>query len=263
MVGTTSASRLASSGGGAAAPAAPKPKPSPTPTPTPTPTPVPTPSPTPPNSDNRDVYFGWPAAGADGLLNPSAVTTDGVFVFSVIARNDDNQTLTHPRLAFGGAAEPGGPTANGLPAGASIISAVVSGNTCINGTGEPTALSFSCDLPNFASGDSVTVTFTIQAGPDPVDSTLWASFKVAEKVSDQGANQNTAFASAPITILTTGSDANGTFKFDNEALTLSTDLAGSTNDKQKTILNVPGGFGGVISIFETDNPTGCTPSCIG
>ena len=178
MVGTTSASvnRQATD---RAAPAAPKPKPTPTPTPLPTPSPTPTPT---PNSDNRDVYFGWPDSGGRGQLDPSEVTTGGVFVFNVIARNDDNQNLTHPRLSFGDVADAGGPTQNGLPNGATIIDVTVTGDhSCINGTGEPTTTGFTCDLPSFGPGDSVTATFTIQAGGNAVNSTVWASFKISEK----------------------------------------------------------------------------------
>jgi hypothetical protein len=189
-----------------------------------------------------------------------------VFIFDVIARNDDNQALTHPRLAFGGegAAEPGGPDAAGLPSGATILGVETSGIACLAGTGVPTLTTYSCDLPNFKPGDFIQARFTIQTGSNAVtNDILWASFKVAEKVSDQGANQNTAFASAAITILPTGSNANGTFKFANQDLTLKTGDAPAGSDKQVTILSVPGGQGGVISIFETDNPTGCSPACIG
>ena len=194
-------------------------------------------------------------------LDPSAVTTGGVFVFDVIARNDDNQTLTHPRLVFGAGTEPGGPTANGLPDGATIIGVETTGVACLPATFVSNATSFYCDLPNFKPGDFIAATFTVQAGANAVpNGTLWASFKVAERVSDQGANGNTAFASSPITILPPDSNSNATFKLSGQALTLSTDLPnGPANDKQKTILNVPGGAGGVISIFEIDNPSGCTP----
>jgi hypothetical protein len=269
MVGTTSASRLPSSGGAAAAAAKPKATPTPpAPTPTPTPTPVPTPTP----DTNRDVYFGDPGTDPDGnlQLDPSAVTTNQIFVFDVIARNDDNQTLTHPSLAFGAGAEPDGPTENGLPAGAKIKTVVIDseGEQCLAGSGVVPAsgLGYVCNLPNFASGDFVKATFTVQAGPAvfPANNqaVLWTSFKVAEKVSDQGANQNTAYAQALMTILATGSNANGTFLGD-VPLSLETGTTPPTGDTQVTKLDVPGAKGGVISIFETNNPTGCFPSCIG
>ena len=108
--------------------------------------------------------------------------------------------------------------------------------------------------------------FTIKAGSTVFDADhqalLWASFKVAEKVSDQGANGNTAFAQALMTILATGTDAKATFLGDAD-LTLSTGTTPPSGDTQVTTISVPGAKGGVISIFESDEPITCPRACIG
>ena len=237
-----------------AAPPPGKGKPTPSPTPTPTPTATPTPTPT---SDNRMLYFGWPETGGDRQLQPSAVTTGNVFVIDMIARSDDNQTLTHPRLAIGTAVQPGGPDADSLPTNATILSVETSGVACV--TEELTATSYSCDLPNFVFGDSITAHVTVQAGTNVVNNDIvWATFKVAEKVNDQGANQNTAFASSPMSIQQTNSNANATYNLAGE-FSLSTD--GQTlikKDSMTTTVSGPDGAG-AISISEED----CDNSCVG
>jgi hypothetical protein len=250
--------------------AAPKPKPSPTPTPTPTPTPLPTPTPTPtPNSDNRIVYFGDPATDpdGDGVLNPTDVTTGGVYLVSVLGRNDGNQNLTHTTLGIGSGAAPWPDAPGGaasLPAGTTLIGAEVFFNG-VQQTCSFSAAGMACDLPSLSRGDEVTATFTLQAGNEAVpNGQIWTSLKVAENVNDQGANRNTFFANSPISILPTSSNANGTFKGPDQALALGT--AGQPSvpgDTQVTHLEVPGANGGVISVFETDGPTGCNPGCIG
>ena len=132
---------------------------------------------------------------------------------------------------------------------------------------DPTGSGYVCNLPNFAADDYVKATFTVQAGPDVFSeahqAVLWASFKVAEKVSDQGANQNTAFAQALMTILATGSDANATFLSDQAPLVLSTGDAPPSGDTQVTTIRVPGAQGGLITIFESDDPFVCPRACIG
>ena len=259
MVGTTSAAS-SQQGSDRAAAAAPKPKPSPTPTPTP----IPTPTPTPPNSDNRTVYFGWPTIGGDRQLQPSEVTTGNVFAFDVIARNDDNQNLTHPRLAFGGTTEPGGPSANGLPDGATIIDVETSGVACVTEVLADDGKSYSCDLPSFKPDDFIQAKFTVQAGNTaiPNGTILWASFKVSEKVSNVGANQNTAFASAPMTIMPTTSNANATYKVggQNEPFELSTGGTPVAGDPMTTSVKVPNNVdAGAISISEVN----CDKTCHG
>jgi hypothetical protein len=244
--------------------AAPKPKPTPTPVPTPSPTPTPTPI---PNSDNRVVYFGWPATDGDRHLGVSEVTTGNIFVIDVIARSDDNQVLTHPVLALGTAVQPGGPDANSLPANASILSVERSGVGCLPGKEVQTTTSYKCELPNFALGDSTTLHVTLRAGDTPVNNDIiWATFKVAEKVSDVGANQNTAFASSQINIQQTNSNANASFKTGDSAFALSTgDQTLVKKDTMNTTVTVPGDTGvGAISIAEIDCSTEPTLSpCTG
>ena len=251
--------------------AAPKPKPTPTPTPSPSPTPIPSPTPTPiptPEEGNRIVYFGDPASdpNGDGVLDPTTVTAGGVFRVDVIARNDGGQNLSHAMLAIGdlAAAWAGAPAS--LPDGAQLVDVEVMHNGLAQDCDfVAPADGFSCEFGNFRSGDEIEASFWIETASDPdADTAVWASFKVAENVPDQGANSNTFFAFAPLAIAQTTSDANSTYKLDDEFLTLSTDVTGApASDKQKTILNVPNGVGGIISIFEADNPTGCTPACIG
>ena len=134
-----------------------------------------------------------------------------------------------------------GPPETGLPSGATILDVDLSGIACLPGTVASTPTSFTCDLPNFEPGDFIAATFTIQTGSNAVpNGTLWASFKVAEKVSDQGANPNTAFASAPMSILPPDSNSNATFKLSNQALTLTTEHdPWPANDKQMTTLTCP------------------------
>jgi hypothetical protein len=238
-----------------AAPPPGKGKPTPSPTPTPTPTATPTPTPT---SDNRMLYFGWPETGGDRQLQPSAVTTGNVFVIDMIARSDDNQTLTHPRLAIGTAVQPGGPDADSLPTNATILSVETSGVACV--TEELTATSYSCDLPNFVFGDSITAHVTVQAGTNVVNNDIvWATFKVAEKVNDQGANQNTAFASSPMSIQQTNSNANATYKLGGE-FSLSTNGPDPIKkDPMTTTVSVPDDTGvGAISISEENCDNSCT-----
>ena len=120
MVGTTSASRLPSSGGGAAAAAKPRATPTPTPDPSPTPTPTPT-----PNSDNRTVYFGDPPKSdeGNGVLVPSIVTAGNTFAFDVFIENEGNQRLTHSEVGYGSEAVARTDTSDpSLPAGSTIVS---------------------------------------------------------------------------------------------------------------------------------------------
>ena len=74
-------------------------------------------------------------------------------MFDAIARNDDNQSLTHPVLALGAGSEPGGPSGSGLPAGAVIQSVVIdsAGEQCLPGSGVVPAsgLGYVCDLAEF------------------------------------------------------------------------------------------------------------------
>jgi hypothetical protein len=238
-----------------------KPGPQPTPTPTATPTPAPTPTPT-PNSDNRTVYFGDPDTAANGTLAVTPVSAGGVFTFDVLARNDGSQNLTHAVLAFGDVAAPwpDGPSANGLPSGATILSATVENATC----GAPSATGFSCEVGSLGAGAWVKATFVVQTPATPLGATdVWASFKVAENVNDQGANRNTFFAHDAIVVAAANSNAHSNFILGGP-LTIAT--AGQplvTGDKQVTTLEVPGAIGGLASVVETDGPTGCNPKCIG
>lgn len=243
-----------------------KPKPTPTPTPTPTVTPTPTPVPTP--SGSRKVYFGDPASEPDGYgrLDLTPFTAGGTFSFDVIARNVGSQNLTHAMLGLGTAAEawadaPGGEPS--LPEGSQIVAATVVGASC---PFTAPATGFSCDIGNFPAGASVTATFVVEttAAAEGAQA-VWASFKVAENVSDQGANANSFFASQALNVTATSSDAIGTYLRGGNPFKLSTSgLPGAGNDVQTTTVEVPGDNGaGHISIFESDDPTGCTPVCIG
>jgi hypothetical protein len=273
MAGTTSAMPL--DGSTLAAGAAAKPKPTPTPTATPTPTTEPTPTPVPPPSDSRRAYFGDSSGAGNGLLDPTAVTAGGVFAFEVLARNTGSQTLTHAVLRFGAtaidrtaadyASSAAGPIPDqtpSLPSGATILSATATGTKACPPASGGTA--FTCDLGNFTPADWVQVRFIVQAPAAAVDTWIWASFKVAENVNDQGANRNTFYADAALPIAATNSNGNSTLLTGNQPLRLSTaGLPMVSGDPQITTVEVPGALGGLISIFETDDPTGCTPKCIG
>jgi hypothetical protein len=251
-----------------------KPTPSPTPTPTPTATPTPTPVPTPtPNSDNRVVYFGDAATepDGDGQLVVTPVTTGGAYQFAVTATNNGNQNLTHAQLGFGDAATawadaPGGaPSLPGIGNGAEILFVEVAGATCP--AVSPGATGYLCDVGSLASGASVTATFTVQAPSVAMDTAVWASFKVAENVPDQGANRNTFFAASALNIDPTSSNASSTY------VTAGNPLHGSTNqplivpgDIQSTTVRLveDDGQGGVVSLVEKNiPPTACVPLCIG
>jgi hypothetical protein len=219
------------------------------------------------------VYFGDPASSPNGAgqLVVTPVTTGGVYVFDVLARNDGNQNLTHAELGFGSGAAawsdaPGGsPSLPGVGDGAKILSVTVSGGTCA-----PSTLSdfgYTCALGSLSSGKAVTATFVVQAPDSPIESFVWASFKVAENVPDQGANRNTFFAASALTIDPTSSDASSTY------VTAGNPLHGSTNqfvivpgDIQSTTVRLVGddGQGGIVSLVEKNiPPTACVPLCIG
>jgi hypothetical protein len=216
------------------------------------------------------VYFGDPASSPNGAgqLVVTPVTTGGVYVFDVLARNDGNQNLTHAELGFGSGAAawsdaPGGsPSLPGVGDGAKILSVTVSGGTCA-----PSTLSdfgYTCALGSLSSGKAVTATFVVEAPDSPLESFVWASFKVAENVPDQGANRNTFFASSALSVGPTNSNGISTYLPTGSPLALSTDGQPPVpGDPQRTSVRVPGGFGGLVSLVETDGPTGCSPACIG
>ena len=224
-------------------------------------------------ADTRTVYFGDPAdPDGAGLIAPTPVTAGGVFTFDVTARNLGNQTLAHATLGLGtGAAArtsadyaggAAGPIPDGtpsLPPGAEILAASLDGAACaFDGAGA------SCAIGNFRNGDAVTATFVVRAPASAVETWIWTTFKVAENVNDQGANQNTFFADAALLIGPTTSNAVSTYLLGNQPLKAGT--AGQElvpGDRQRTTVEVPGGFGGFVSLVETDNPTGCSPKCIG
>jgi hypothetical protein len=216
-------------------------------------------------ADTRDVYFGDPAdlVNGEGRIVTTPVTAGGVFVFDVTARNRGNQTLAHAVLAFGSdvAARPGWDvTAQpSLPAGAAILDASLDGTPC-----SFDADGAACDVGSLGGGGAVTATFIVQAPTSPVATSLWATFKVAESPNDQGDNVNTFYADGDVTVGPTNSNGRSTFLLGNETLKLST--AGLTfvpGDPQQTTVEVPGAFGGLVSITELDGPTGCSPKCIG
>lgn len=236
-------------------------------------------------ADSRMVYFGdpatenhpgGPAAGA-GKLVLTPVTTGGVFTFDVIARNTGNQTLTHSVLALGTAAAARtaddyansaiGSIPNGTPSlpaastGVEIISATVVGASCPAAT--PT--SFSCAIGNFGSGAVVRATFVVKAPTSALSSWVWASFKVAENVNDQGSNRNTFYADGVLNVAQTTTDLNGTYLLGTQALKLSTNLANRpASDPMVSTVEVPGEAGGLVTISEQAvNPALCTPKCIG
>lgn len=224
-------------------------------------------------ADTRSVYFGDPAdPDGAGRIAPSPVTAGGVFVFDVTARNLGNQTLTHATLGLGtGAASrtsadyadgAAGPIPDGtpsLPAGAEILAASLDGSACdFDGAGA------SCAVGNFGKGAVVTATFVVRAPASAVESWIWTTFKVAENVNDQGSNRNTFFADAALSIGPTNSNAVSTYLLGNQPLKAGTDGQEPVpGDPQRTTVEVPGGFGGLVSLVERDNPTGCSPKCIG
>jgi hypothetical protein len=254
MVGTTSASRVPSSGGDAAAAAKPKATPTPTPIPPPTPTPTPT-------SDNRTVYFGDApkSEDGDGVLVPSIVTAGNTFAFDLFIENEGNQRLTHAEVGYGSQAVARQGSNPSLPAGASIVSA-----TLINGEGSCTPtedhLGALCDLGQFDAGETATAQFVVNAPSVAVIATTYASFKVAENVPDQGANRNTFFADATLDVGPTNSNSNATYKTGGD-FSLSTD--GNTlvrKDSMTTTVTGTAGGVGAISISEED----CAPgTCTG
>lgn len=245
MVGTTSASRLASSGASAAAAA----KPKATPTPTPNPTPTPAPSPT-PNSDNRTVYFGDETG--NGSFVPSIVTAGNVFEFTLTARNDGANRLTHAEIGYGSLAIARQGSNASLPAGMSIAFANLDGVDCMIA---PEGLGALCDAGQLDAGETVHAQFIVNAPSVAPVKTTYASFKVAENVPDQGANRNTFFADGTIEVGATNTNGNATFKLGNEPLTLST-LGQTLVKKDSMTTTVSAGVnGGAISISEADCTT--------
>jgi hypothetical protein len=116
-----------------------------------------------------------------------------------------------------------------------------------------------------AAGSFVQATFVVQTTADAAGSkAVWTSFKVAENVSDQGANANSFFASAGVNVLPTSSDANATYNRGGP-FKLSTNITPPASDKQTTTIEVPGDTGtGILSILESDEAASCGASpCIG
>ncbi|HSK53467.1 MAG TPA: hypothetical protein VLA44_11975 [Clostridia bacterium] len=241
-------------------------KPAPTTPPAPTPTATPTPSPVPSPSGSRKVYFGDvdTEPSSFGIIHLSPFTAGNTFTFDVIARNVGTQTLTQGVLGLGTGAELKAGAGPSLPTGSTIVGATVTSST---GASCPFTAGpgFSCMVGNLPAGAWVQATFAVQTTDAAVGATgAYASFKVAENVSDQGANANTFFASASVTVLPTSSDANATYRLGG-LFRLSTDLDPPASDKQTTTIQVPGDTGaGLISILESDEAGTCQGKpCIG
>jgi hypothetical protein len=180
-------------------------------------------------ADNRVAYFGDPATDPDGhgVLAVSPVTAGGVFTFDVLARNTDNQSLTHAFIGLGS-----GVTARdgwdnqakpSLPPGSQILSATADGVACPITANRDGA---TCDIGKLASGDESFASFIVQAPAHPTSSWVYASLRVAENNPNRGSNNNSFFADSALNIGPTNSDNNSTFRLANQALTLGT--AGQT-----------------------------------
>lgn len=216
-------------------------------------------------ADNRIAYFGHPTVGenSNGVLDVSAVTAGNVFTIDVRAENLGNNSLTHSIVALGNRvtdrpdwdeiAQPS------LPAGYTVLGASATAGTC-----SFDAAGASCDLGTLVTGTPRNVTFIVQAGAAGTPH-IWASLRVAENQPNQGDNNNSFFADWDLVVGPTNSDNNSTFKLPGQALHLSTkEVAGVNNDKMVTTVDVPDGFGGIMSIVEFNNPAGCpNTACIG
>ena len=216
-------------------------------------------------ADTRDVYFGDPAdtTTGNGALVVTPVTAGGVFTFDVLALNRGSQTLTHGELALGSvvAARPGWDVVAtpSLPAGAEILDATLDGAAC-----SFDADGARCDVGSLAGGAEVTASFVVRAPATAGASWVWTTFKVAETPNDQGSNTNTFYADSALDIGPTNSNSLSTYLLEDEQLRLSTaDVTSVPGDTQRTTVEVPNAFGGLVSIVETDGPTGCSPKCIG
>ncbi len=139
---------------------------------------------------------------------------------------------------------------NGLSSGACTITANKDGANC--------------DVGTMVKGTDVVATFAVEV-PSAGPSHVYASLRVAENNPNRGDNNNSFFADSDVTVGQTNSDSNSTFKLSNQALKLGTKGQSAVpGDKMTTTVEVPDGFGGLISIVEKNGPTGCpnTP-CIG
>jgi len=205
------------------------------------------------------VYFGDDpkSDNGDGVIVPTTVTAGNTFRFDLFIENEGNQRLTHSEVGYGSLAVARQGSNPSLPAGASIVSATLNGDNCTL-TGD--LLGALCDLGQFDAGETATAEFIVNAPSVAVITTTYASFKVAENVPDQGANRNTFYADASLTVGPTNSNSNATYKTSG-AFSLST--AGNTLVKKDSMTTtVTGSAGGVgaISISEED----CVPSvCTG
>jgi hypothetical protein len=202
------------------------------------------------------VAFG---GAVEGLLDVTPVTTGGAFRIRVSATNEGNQNLSHAAIGLGNLAAPNPDDATSLPAGFTIVEAHIAGCPQV---AAPVA-GYACEIGALRSGQTVNATFIVQtAGPANVHD-IYASFKVAENVNDQGANRNTFFATAALDVNATSSDEIGTY-LRGLALALGTGNGNPpAGDPQVTRIEVPGATGGVLSIVETNGPTGCPTPCIG
>jgi hypothetical protein len=215
-------------------------------------------------ADNRDAYFGHPNGTADNTLDVSTVTAGNVFTVDVQANSRVNQSLTHSVVGIGSqaTARPTDQTTDpSLPADYTVLDASADVGTCaVTGDGKGA----SCDIGTLIKNNPVDVRFIVRAGAAGSPH-IWASLRVAENNPDRGDNNNSFFADANFVVGATTSDANSTFKLSNQKLELSTKgLGGVNNDKMTTSINVPDGFGGVMSIVEFNNPTNCpNTTCIG
>jgi hypothetical protein len=152
-----------------------------------------------PRDSSRVVTFGSQIGGAlvHGQLgaDPSQVFPGGYVAFTAIARNGGTQNLTHATFGIGtlAAANPGTSAAS-LPAGWTIFSITPSAGSCtLDGN-----VGAMCELGALVGKTGqVSVAVVLHAATESSEG-IWASFKVAEQVNDNGANGDTWHAASNV-----------------------------------------------------------------
>lgn len=151
-----------------------------------------------PKESSRSVFFG---SSENGTLDvsPDPVFTGGYVSFTAVASNGGNQNLTHATFGLGTLAAVNPTTAlASLPAGWTIFSITPSAGACTLDGPAGSAVGAMCDLGTLVGKTGVlSVAVVLNAATASSDG-VWASFKVAEQVNDNGANRDTWFATSGV-----------------------------------------------------------------
>lgn len=205
--------------------------------------------------DTRQVFVGSPGTGGgDGILTFTRVSAGQATKTDIRIANDSASTMNKTTLTIG--TFPAAALLNGVTVAGAFGP---NGNACAVAAG---GASVSCSFGNLRSGQerNVTIVFDVAGPGDPV---VEAAVKVKETVNDNGANNDTFFASGAVHIDEFSCDSVATFVVPGQAEIVST--AASTCHSQSTDLSIPAlGNGAIVQIDEvTDAECSGTLTCFG